>query len=64
MHDIYRITIFLASEAEHERLLDFVLDYERDRDRAALFRGLLKMGISGDKARWLAEHPGCAMAAY
>jgi hypothetical protein len=50
-------------------MLDYelaVADYCYDRDRAALYRALLALGISRRDCRWHAAHPGqsltCAYA--
>jgi hypothetical protein len=58
--------IFLRTPAA---MLDYelaVADYYYDRNRAALYRALLALGISPRDCRWHAAHPGesliCACA--
>jgi hypothetical protein len=48
-------------------MLDYelaVADYCYDRDRAALYRALLVLGISPRDCRWHAAHPGQSMCAH
>lgn len=50
--------LIFRSECEGFHYMNIVDAFARAGDRAALFRGLLAIGVSGAAARWHIDHVG------
>jgi hypothetical protein len=53
--------VWLRSEADVDEYESAVEAFERDGDRAALFRRLMALGLTAGDVRWHAVHPGQRM---